>query len=87
MATVYAYDQYKGLVKIIERGGYYYIYAIRKIFMRGKYGEKPTYEYIWNTDRAERFVYQPYESGDVSTHPDNEVEYVKRMHQHLFSWA
>jgi len=84
--AIFVYDKTRGLVKIVERKGIFYVYRIKSIIEEFTWGSRTSkYKFIWEKKYSDKYRYQPFDEGDVSCNPEDFIDDVKRFDQYLIS--
>lgn len=82
--AVFVYDRTRGLVKIVERKGTFYVYRIKSIIERFTWGSRTSkYNFIWEKKYSDKYRYQPFDEDDVSNKPEVFIDDVKRFDHYL----
>lgn len=82
--AIFVYDRTRGLVKIVERKGIFYVYRIKSIIEEFSWGSKASkYKFIWEKKYSDKYRYQPFDEDDISYSPEYFIDDVKRFDQHL----
>jgi len=76
MSVVYVYSSSDGLVKIVRRGNFYYVYRLDKIYYDYRTKKK---KFVFERHYCDKIPYKPYKDDEVSYTPDVFFEDVKRM--------
>lgn len=82
--AIFVYDRTRGLVKIVERKGIFYVYRINSIIEEFTWGSRTSkYKFIWEKKYSNKHSYQPFDEDEVSYDPEQIIDVVKRFDQHL----
>ncbi len=81
--AVFVYDRTRGLVKIVERKGIFYVYRIKSIIEEFSWCRTSKYKFIWEKKYSNKYSYEPFDENEVSYDAEQFIDSVKKFNNHI----